>query len=86
MAESSRLYCLPLASEGQKNKKVVKKMDRQMLEMEYAQAWEELKQARLNVQIAQKNFHDVCGLLMEQLMLDNVDVLARLKDSDTPTI
>ena len=61
-------------------------MDRQMLEMEYAQAWEELKQARLNVQIAQKNFHDVCGLLMEKLMLENVDVLARLKDKDTPTI
>ncbi len=61
-------------------------MDRQMLEMEYAHAWEELKQARLNVQIAQKNFHDVCGLLLEQLMIDNVDVLARLRDCDTPTI
>ena len=61
-------------------------MDRQMLEMEYAHAWEELKQARLNVQIAQKNFHDVCGLLLEQLMLQNVDVLERLKDCDTPTI
>ena len=63
-------------------------MDRQMLEMEYAHAWEELKQARLNVQIAQKNFHDVCGLLLEQLMIENVDVLARLRDAnaDTPTI
>ena len=59
-----------------------------MLEMEYAHAWEELKQARLNVQIAQKNFHDVCGLLLEQLMIENVDVLARLRDAnaDAPTI
>ena len=63
-------------------------MDREMLEIEYAHAWEELKQARLNVQIAQKNFHDVCGLLLEKLMIENVDVLARLRDAnaDTPTI
>lgn len=57
-----------------------------MLEIEYQNAWEALEQARLNVQFAQKNFHDVCGMLLEQLMLENVDVLARLKDCDTPTI
>ena len=61
-------------------------MTREELEIEYAAAWEALQQARLNVQFAQKNFHDVCGLLMEKLMLENVDVLARLKDCDTPTI
>lgn len=61
-------------------------MTREELEIEYTAAWESLQQARMNVQFAQKNFHDVCGLLMEKLMLDNVDVLARLKDGDTPTI
>lgn len=61
-------------------------MTREELEIEYAAAWEALQQARINVQFAQKNFHDVCGLLMEKLMLENVDVLARLKDRDTPTI
>lgn len=61
-------------------------MTKEELEIEYQSAWEELQKARLNVQFAQKNFHDVCGLLMEKLMLENVDVLARLKDCDTPTI
>ena len=61
-------------------------MTREELETEYSVAWEALQQARLNVQFAQKNFHDVCGLLMEKLMLENVDVLARLKAGDTPTI
>lgn len=61
-------------------------MTREELEIEYTTAWEALQQARMNVQFAQKNFHDVCGLLMEKLMLENVDVLARLKDRDTPTI
>lgn len=61
-------------------------MTREELEIEYAATWEALQQARLNVQFAQKNFHDVCGLLMEKLMLENVDVLARLKAGDTPTI
>ena len=61
-------------------------MDKQMLKEEYIYAWEELKKARLNVQIAQKNFHDVCGLLLEQLMLENVDVLERLREIDEPTI
>lgn len=61
-------------------------MTREELEIEYTAAWESLQQARMNVQFAQKNFHDVCGLLMEKLMLDNVDVLARLKAGDTPTI
>ena len=61
-------------------------MTKEELEIEYAAAWEALQQARLNVQFAQKNFHDVCGLLMEKLMLENVDVLARLKAGDTPTI
>ena len=61
-------------------------MTREELEIEYSAAWEALQQARMNVQFAQKNFHDVCGLLMEKLMLENVDVLARLKDRDTPTI
>ena len=46
-------------------------MTREELEIEYAAAWEALQQARLNVQFAQKNFHDVCGLLMEKLMLEN---------------
>ena len=61
-------------------------MTREELEIEYTTAWEALQQARMDVQFAQKNFHDVCGLLMEKLMLENVDVLARLKDRDTPTI
>lgn len=61
-------------------------MTREELEIEYTAAWESLQQARMNVQFAQQNFHDVCGLLMEKLMLDNVDVLARLKTGDTPTI
>ena len=61
-------------------------MTREELEIEYSAAWESLQQARMNVQFAQKNFHDVCGLLMEKLMLDNVDVLGRLKAGDTPTI
>ena len=61
-------------------------MTREELEIEYSAAWEALQQARMNVQFAQKNFHDVCGLLMEKLMLENVDVLARLKAGDTPTI
>ena len=61
-------------------------MTREELEIEYSAAWEALQQARMNVQFAQKNFHDVCDLLMEKLMLENVDVLARLKAGDTPTI
>ena len=61
-------------------------MTREELETEYSVAWEALQQARLNVQFAQKNFYDVCGLLMEKLMLENVDVLARLRNGDTPTI
>ena len=61
-------------------------MTREELEIEYTAAWESLQQARMNVQFAQKNFHDVCGLLMEKLMLDNVDVLAKLRAGDTPTI
>lgn len=61
-------------------------MDIAQLELEYQAAWESLQQARLNVQFAQKNFHDVCGLLLEKLMLENVDVLERLKAGDTPTI
>jgi hypothetical protein len=36
--------------------------------------------------MAKRNFYDVAGLLMEQYMLKNVDVLERLKNSDTPTI
>ena len=47
-------------------------MTREELEIEYSAAWEALQQARMNVQFAQKNFHDVCGLLMEKLMLENV--------------
>ena len=61
-------------------------MTREEIEIEYSAAWESLQQARMNVQFAQKDFHDVCGLLMEKLMLDNVDVLARLRAGDTPTI
>lgn len=61
-------------------------MDITQLELEYQAAWESLQQARLNVQFAQKNFHDVCGLLLEKLMLENVDVLTRLKNGDAPTI
>ena len=61
-------------------------MTREELEIEYQTAWEALQQARINMQFLQKNFYDVCGLLMEKLMLENVDVLARLKNGDTPTI
>lgn len=61
-------------------------MTREELEIEYQTAWEALQQARINMQFLQKNFYDVCGLLMEKLMLENVDVLARLKAGDTPTI
>ena len=61
-------------------------MDRQMLEIEYQTAWETMQEAERNYKIARANFHDVAGLLMEQLMFDNVDVLARLRDADTPTI
>lgn len=61
-------------------------MTREELEIEYQAAWEALQQARINMQFLQKNFYDVCGLLMEKLMLENVDVLARLKNGDTPTI
>ena len=35
---------------------------------------------------AKRNFYDVAGLLMEQYMIKNVDVLERLKNCDTPTI
>lgn len=56
------------------------------LENEYKKAWECLENARLAYEMAKHNFYDVAGMLMEQLMLQNVDVLERLKDCDTPTI
>ena len=46
-------------------------MTREELEIEYQTAWEALQQARINMQFLQKNFYDVCGLLMEKLMLEN---------------
>lgn len=61
-------------------------MTRENLEIEYQTAWEMMQEAEQNYKIARANFHDVCGLLMEKLMFDNVDVLARLRDADTPTI
>lgn len=61
-------------------------MTREMLEIEYQTAWETMQEAERSYKMARANFHDVAGLLMEKLMLDNVDVLARLRDADTPTI
>lgn len=58
----------------------------EMLEIEYKSAWESLENARLAYEMAKRNFYDVAGLLMEQLMLQNIDVLERLKNCDTPTI
>jgi len=57
-----------------------------MLEIEYQTAWETMQEAERNYKMARANFHDVAGLLMEKLMLENVDVLARLREADTPTI
>jgi len=61
-------------------------MTREMLEIEYQTAWETMQEAERNYKMARANFHDVAGLLMEKLMLENVDVLARLREADTPTI
>ena len=58
----------------------------EMLENEYKTAWESVENARMAYEMAKRNFYDVAGLLMEQYMLKNVDVLERLKNSDTPTI
>lgn len=58
----------------------------EMLENEYKTAWESVENARIAYEMAKRNFYDVAGLLMEQYMLKNVDVLERLKDCDTPTI
>lgn len=61
-----------------------------MLEIEYSHAWEMVQEAKRNYELARANFHDVCGLYLERLMIENVDVLARLRDTeaeaDTPTI
>ena len=59
-----------------------------MLEIEYSHAWEMVQEAKRNYELARANFHDVCGLYLEKLMIDNVDVLARLRDAEaeTPTI
>ena len=61
-------------------------MYRDNLEAEYAYAWEMVQEAKRNYELARSNFHDICGLYLEQLMLNNVDVLARLRDTDTPPI
>ena len=58
----------------------------EMLENEYKTAWESVENARMAYEMAKRNFYDVAGLLMEQYMIKNVDVLERLKNSDTPTI
>lgn len=58
----------------------------QEIEKDYVNAWEALKNARLAYEMAQRNFYEIAGIMMEQLMLDNVDVLARLKNGDAPTI
>ena len=55
-------------------------------EAEYIQAWDNLQNAKTAYEIARRNFHEVSGLMLEQLMLDNVDVLVRLKTGDIPTI
>ena len=56
------------------------------LENEYKRAWECLENARLAYEMAKHNFYDIAGVLMEELMLQNIDVLGRLKNFDTPTI
>ena len=56
------------------------------LENEYKKAWECLENAQLAYEMAKHNFYEVAGMLMERLMLQNVDVLERLKNCDTPTI
>lgn len=63
-------------------------MDKTTLEIEYTHAWEMVQEAKRNYELARANFHDVCGLYLEQLMIENVDVLARLRDTEaeTPTI
>jgi hypothetical protein len=58
----------------------------EMLEIEYKTAWESVENARIAYEMAKRNFYDVAGLLMEQYMIKNVDVLERLKSCDTPTI
>ena len=56
------------------------------IEKDYVNAWEALQNARTAYAMAQRNFYEIAGLMLEQLMLDNVDVLERLKNGDTPTI
>ena len=47
----------------------------EMLENEYKTAWESVENARTAYVMAKRNFYDVAGLLMEQYMIKNVDVL-----------
>ena len=60
-------------------------MDRITLEFEYSHAWEAMQEAKRNYELARANFHDICGLYLERLMIENVDVLARLRDADAET-